>query len=340
MIEELVQETVEILEEEFYSKTFYFSYSSISKLLYSPAVFYQMYILGHRPETREQHLLTGSVIHCLLLEPHEFDNRYIVSPTNLPKDPSKSIIDSVYRKNKKAISFDNTIELDTLEYSILETLMDINLHQSLKQDSARLDKVITEQNKSYFEFLKNKNNKELLDEETFIYCKEAIDIIKSTPGVPKLLGMGVTPEDNIEVFNELYLEGQFPGKVYGIKGILDNLVINHDEKIIYINDFKTSSKSLDKFEESIEFWNYWMQAVIYIDLVGINYMNLIMKGYQIKFCFLVIDKYFNVYPFHLSADTALKWNNRLLKVFDDLDYHYLKNDYTLPAKYAQGLVKL
>lgn len=336
MIEKLVEEAVEHLEQEFYKKKFRFSYSSINKLLFSPVIFHQLYILGHKPEQREGHLVEGSVIHCLLLEKDTFDDRYIVSPTNLPKDPAKLVIDTVYKKNKRVIDQDPSLDLEYFEYTILETLIAINLHQSLKLDSARLEKIITPQNISYFEFLKNKDNKELIDESTYQYCEGAVEIIKSTPGVKELLGL--TSRPNIEVFNEEYLEWDLPGEKFGIKGILDNMVVDHDAKTIFVNDFKTTSKSLDQFPETVEFWNYWMQAAIYVTLVSEKYAHL---GYRIKFTFLVCDKYFNVYPFEVTSGTMIQWIMKLQNIIsDDVKYHYDNNRYGLPAKYDTGIVKL
>lgn len=339
MIEELVKETVEILEADFYKKKFKFSYSSISKLLYSPTVFYQIYVLGYRPEEREKHLVNGSLIHLLLLEPENFASKYIVSPTNIPKDPAKLIVETVFYKNKKNLKFDSTLGLEDFEYSILDTLVAVNLHQSLKEDQSRIDKILIEQNKSYFEFLKNKEGLELIDESTLKYCTDAVETIKSTPGVKELIGLDIPVGSNIEVFNELYLEMEMND--FGLKGYIDNIVIDHDNKMIQINDIKTSSKSLIDFEESIEFWNYWMQAAIYIQLVIANYPDLVAADYEFKFTFLVIDKYYNVYPFHVTDKTAQVWYNRFMKeTLVDIKYHYNNHDYNLPAKFAQGLVKL
>lgn len=340
MIEKLVQETVDILERDFYSKKFYFSYSSISKLLYSPAIFHQLYILGNIPEEKEKHLIAGSLIHCLLLEPDKFKDLYIVSPTNLPKDQQRLIVDTVFKKHKRDLKFDNTLEFDDFEETILQVLVDINLHQSLLTDESRIKKIMTPQNISYFEYLKNQEDKIIIDAETYNYCNSALDIILQTPGVQDLIGKTNSKGHNIEVFNELYLQHDIPGFNFGLKGFLDNLVIDHDDKNIYINDFKTTSKTLDDFEESVEFWNYWAQAVIYIALVGYEYPDLIEKGYNIKFCFLVCDKYFNVYPFHLTRKTSEEWFKRFNDLILDVEYHYENNDYTLPAKYAQGRVKL
>ena len=66
--------------EQFYKSDFYFSYSSINKLLYSPAAFYRHYILNQREDMVDAHLVAGKVLHCLLLEPEKFNDEFIVIP--------------------------------------------------------------------------------------------------------------------------------------------------------------------------------------------------------------------------------------------------------------------
>jgi hypothetical protein len=66
------------LEDKFYSQPFSFSYSGLSKLLYSPGLFYNHYILQEREEKLDQHLVEGKVIHCLILDNGSFNNQFIV----------------------------------------------------------------------------------------------------------------------------------------------------------------------------------------------------------------------------------------------------------------------
>lgn len=342
MLEELYTESVNHLETEFYKKNFRFSYSSICNLIYSPAIFYQMYVLGFKQERTAEHLIKGSVIHCLLLEKELFDKYYIVSPTTLPTGTSRILIDTVYYKNKNLTEKNSKLKLEDLSSTILSTMIEINYFQTLKIDQARLDKVLTEENKNYFEFLKKKNGKEIVDKDTLKYCQDAVDIISLNKRVSYLLGQNLElGEDNVEIYNEEYIEGDIKGYPFGFKGIIDNLHINHDNKIIYINDFKTSGKSLKDFKDSIEYYSYWLQAIMYMIMVSQKYFHLLEAGYTIKFHFVVIDKYFNVYPFAISEKTRQEWferfNNEVLPI---AKYHYENRRYNLPYEYDTNSVIL
>ena len=77
-LNEILQESIGIMENDFYNKPFDFSYSSLNKLLWNPQSFYQLYILGNREEKTEAHLVQGKIIHALLLEPDKFNDQFII----------------------------------------------------------------------------------------------------------------------------------------------------------------------------------------------------------------------------------------------------------------------
>jgi orotate phosphoribosyltransferase len=54
---------------------------------------------------------------------------------------------------------------------------------------------------------------------------------------------------------------------------LDNVVVDHNSKTIFINDLKTTGKSIQDFPESVEYYKYWMQAVIYVMLASEKFLK-------------------------------------------------------------------
>ena len=89
--------------EKFYSETFYFSYSSINKLLFSPRWFYDHYILKMKEDSTDTHLVAGRVTHCLLLEPDNFDKQFVILPGKIPTDSNRVIIDHIFNNNYLSI---------------------------------------------------------------------------------------------------------------------------------------------------------------------------------------------------------------------------------------------
>lgn len=341
MLDDLYEDSVNHLEQEFYSKDFKFSYSSLCKLIFSPAIFYQLYILGHKEEKTEKHLIEGSVIHCLLLDQKSFDKQFIVSPINLPSGNSKTLVDKVFFKAWSSLQRDPDLKFEDFEQNILDTMSSINYYQNINKDADRLKKVITLETNNYFEFLKKRQGKTILDEETLKYCQDSVEIIKMDNHICDLLGLNPDSFQDIEVFNEKYLEVSMKGKPFGFKGFLDNIKIDHNKKVIYINDFKTSGKSLKEFKDSVEFYSYWLQATIYYMLVTSTYYHLLEKDYSIEFHFIVIDKYFNVYPFPVSRATRDAWIERFkTEILPVAEYHYTLRKYDLPYEFDTNSVVL
>jgi hypothetical protein len=340
-LEDLMQESIETMENDFYAKPFKFSYSSLNKLMWNPQAFYQMYVLGNREEKTESYLVNGKIIHCLLLEPEKFDEQFIVSPANLPTGSTRSVVDRVFaHATELQANGDARTEFTDFSDAVLDVLKDINLHQSLKTDQQRIDKMYTADAMNYWDFLKAKGNKTLIDQENYDFCKTGVDLIRLNKQVCDLIGCNLTDFSNKEVFNEMPAELQINDKPFGLKGIIDNVVIDHDKKVININDIKTTSKELKDFDDSIEFYNYWLQAAIYSTIIAIKFINLIDGGYQLKFHFIVIDKNYQVYPFLVSEPTLNSWFDKLNKTLEKANWHYTNKSYDLPYDFALGNIIL
>jgi hypothetical protein len=339
--EDLMEASVEHLEKDFYSNKFYFSYSSLSKLLWNPAVFYQLYVLELKEEKTESHLVQGKIIHALLLEEEKFNDLFIISPANLPTGSLRNVIDRVfYHHQELKRNGDIREKLEEFDDAILDIMKDMNYYQNLKTDQQRLDKIKTPDAFSYWGFLQMKGNKTLIDQESYDFCKSAVELIKTNKQVCRLIGCDTTEFDNREIFNEVPFQMELPDKPFGLKGIIDNIVIDHDQKIIYVNDIKTTSKELKDFPETIEFYNYWLQAIIYVSKTSLQYMHLLDNNYQLKFHFVVIDKSFQTYAFPVQESTLNTWLNRFKEVIDITDWHYTNRSYELPYQFAKGLVAL
>ena len=152
-------------------------------------------------------------------------------------------------------------------------------------------------------------------------------------------------KSDLEVYNEVkvttdqLINGKF---AFGFKGILDNIVIDKEKKILFINDLKTTGKALIDFPESVDYYRYWLQASIYYSLAYYRYIadKDDHQEWNIQFTFVVVDKYNQVYPFQVTPKTMKEWMERLNKVLLQVVYHYEKKDYTLPYELAVENLKL
>ena len=324
--------------DNFYKKEFNFSYSSINKLLFSPRMFYNHYVLKQKEDSTDSHLVIGRVLHCLLLEPANFDNQFAVMTSKIPSENNKKIIDNIFRNY--LVNQNNTLTLEDYSKDILTHLLTINLHQSLKTDQQRLDKILTDENNEYFEFLKLSLGKTVIDQTILDNCKMSLDVIKANDDVRALLQLDkIQEDDEIEVYNELIVSISDKNLPFGFKGVLDNVVVDHNSKTIFINDLKTSGKSIQDFPESVDYYKYWIQGTIYVMLASEKFLKD-KQDWNVQLTFIVIDKYNQVYPYQVSSESLNKWKIDFEKIVTQIRWHYDNKQYDLPYDLALGNVKL
>ena len=324
--------------DNFYKKEFNFSYSSINKLLFSPRMFYNHYVLKQKEDSTDSHLVIGRVLHCLLLEPANFDNQFAVMTSKIPSENNKKIIDNIFRNY--LVNQNNTLTLEDYSKDILTHLLTINLHQSLKTDQQRLDKILTDENNEYFEFLKLSLGKTVIDQTILDNCKISLDVIKANDDVRALLQLDkIQKDDEIEVYNELIVSMSDKNLPFGFKGVLDNVVVDHNSKTLFINDLKTSGKSIQDFPESVDYYKYWIQGIIYVMLASEKFLKD-KQDWNVQLTFIVIDKYNQVYPYQVSSESLNKWKIDFEKIVTQIKWHYDNKQYDLPYDLALGNVKL
>jgi hypothetical protein len=339
-----------ILEATFYNTPFYFSYSSMNTLLESPVVFYKKYILKQKDIEFNKHLLEGTLIHYLILDGLSFDEKFLVMPNKLPSANTINVLDKIYNLYKEKLAEDPSLNLslDDFHNEILQELIDTDLHQGLKDtkdgtgDSKRLAKIIEPTSIAYFDFLKTKGDKTIIDTAILDKCSKRADIIKQNPELRELLGLDIIPDGkSFGVYNELFISIEAEdGMPFGYKGILDNMVVDVAKKVVRINDFKTTSKTIAMFPESVEFWNYWLQAVVYVKLVKHYLKNVIKDDWVIEFRFLVFDKYDQFYAYEVTNETMFIWINKFLEKEKELLFHFNSKNFELPYNFANRNVKL
>jgi len=323
------------LEDEFFSQPFMMSYSGLNKLLFSPVLFHQHYILKQRDDVVDKPMVEGKLLHCLLLNPEEFENEFVLMSSDMPSDGPRKVLDKIYEIMKA----NGKSEMDgTFVEHILDVLKEQNLYQSLKTDEQRIDKMTTDKNIKYLDYKFQAERKTVVDQDMYDFAKNTVETIKSNSKLMDLMGFNRDSlTTNVKQHNELDLVClEFDDYYFGIRGIIDNLVIDHDNKVIRVNDLKKSSKSIGQFEESIEYYNYWMQAALYRLLVNHIKETTFGVDYPVEFRFIVVDPYMQIAPIRISEETMESWTLKLNDELDKANYHFKERDFSLPYKFLKG----
>jgi hypothetical protein len=174
-------------------------------------------------------------------------------------------------------------------------------------------------------------------------CKVQVEILKSNKDVRALLQLDKTEEDtHIETYNELHIKMDHERLPFGFNGVLDNVVVDNEAKMLFINDLKTTGKSIQDFPDAVEYYKYWIQAVIYVILASEKFLKdkPDARDWKVQVTFIVIDKYNLVYPFQVSQETMSEWKQDFKQVINIAQWHYTNKRYDLPYDLAVGNVKL
>ena len=324
-----------IKEEEFYAdKDFCFSYSSLNKLLFSPSLFYKDYKLKDREIRTDKHLIEGKALHCLMFEPEQFNTKFNIVPGKLPSDNIRKVL-----KDMSLHTDAKTLE-SCEDFVILDSLKNLNLYQSLKADESRLSKIRTEEAETYWEFLQNPSV-DVIDQDTNHRVSESINYLKNNNEVMSLFSDETTDFDldPIEIHCEKYLKSELKDVAFGLHGYVDYLKIDNDKKVATICDLKTTGKTVADFRDTVDFYNYWLQAAIYMKLVY-DFLGDKADEYTLEFKFIVIDKYNQVYVFNVSDESVNAWTNGLEGVITTAKYHYNSRNYSLPMEFLTNKVTL
>lgn len=322
------------LEEEFFSTPFLMSYSGLSKLKYSPGAFYQHYVLKQKDDVVDKGMAEGSLLHCMLLTPERFNDEFVVLPSSFPSDNPKRVMERLRTHIVEAYP-DITDTKDTMlpyleniQNAIIDILQDENLYQSLKTDAQRLDKILTEKNMEYLDFLLQCKNKMVVEKQMVEVATKVREKIMANMNIRDL--MGFNESDSIKSYNEFAVTAFPDGYGFGLKGIIDNLVIDHKAKVIRINDLKKTSKSASIFQESIEYYNYWMQAAIYVYIINNIKQTSFGVDYPVEFRFIVVDPYLHVVPFLISETTMSRFMEMTHDWFHIASFHFINKNFDAP----------
>ena len=332
--------------EEFFSKVedLNLSASALKLLIENPKTYYKHYVLNEREVKKGKHFDEGSLIHCMVLEPEELQNRFVNMGVPTPSDNTKACIDHLLSLER------NASELEEYAQEIVDYLKEINLHQSLVDDKKpdkngvmltgdqkRVAKIINENTIEYFRIMVEAREKTIVDAASWDKCYAKAQAILTNE---KALFLLKPVNDTDEVRYELELSDRPDELQFGVKGILDVIKVDRVNKTIYVSDIKSHGGKLKDFKDSAEKYDYWLQPVIY-KLLAQSLLRKQAFDFKIEFNFIVVDQNDNVYCFPVGEETYEKWMKQLVYMINtEANYHLTTQDFTLPYQFANNLVSL
>jgi hypothetical protein len=323
-------------EEEFFSSKFFLSYSGLNKLLYSPTLFYSHYILKQR-DIDDNKGLEGRLIHCQLLTPERFSEQFVLAQDGIISGKGKMVLDLLYAQQSFTIEGaeePTKPNLEDLRAEIISFMNDAEYYQKIIDEDKRFNKMLSPEAMQYWDHLWNARGKSLVSPEMMMSVATMVHMIRSNGYIMELMGENYQQSfEGVDKYNEIHLMSPDGRKSFGLQGVLDNLVIDHGKKVVRINDLKTTSKDITKFKESIEYYNYLVQAAMYKKLV-MGLPQVQSNGYAIEFRFIVVDPYMQVKSFKVKDETMDQGMQLLEEKLDECQWHFDNRRFDLPYEYA------
>lgn len=277
------------------------SSSSLKDFSLDRKKYFKKYVLLEEVEEKDnQSIKMGQLVELLLLEPNRFDEKFSMSAcASIPTNLMLNFVEALYKYTKNATNEEGVVMREFKDIS-----QDAYVESGFKiKYEAVIQKFAGSDAEIYFnEILKVRTqgltvvttedvtNAEKIVEElkTNFVTKDIINLVNSV---------------NWEVHNQLQVEGY---EINGLpmKSMMDKIIINHIDKVIYVYDLKTTWASELFYREYYLYRRAYIQAYVYHVAIQ-HYRNINFPGYSIQpIKFIVCDStnYYNPLIYKLTFE--------------------------------------
>ena len=210
-------------------------------------------------KTESPSLLFGSVVDTLLTGTEkEFEDRFFVADFPELPDKQREIVEGIFHAAKPGESWDKIMDAVILEY-----LLANNYQPNWKQET-RI-KVIREAGREYYDLLTLAEGKTVISQKLYQDALDCVETLRKSESTKWYFEADNPFNKNIERLYQLKFKGSYEG--INLRCMADLIIVDHEKKIVYPCDLKTSFKPEWRFYKSFIEWGYWTQAQLYWYLI-------------------------------------------------------------------------
>ena len=251
-------------------------------------------------------LTFGSAVDCIITEGMDtFNDKFLVVDNNLDSEVA-AIIKEIYSTHKdfcKEFS-------DVPKKTVSEIAKSMGFWPADKWSAeARYNGLLKKGNiDEYWFILSSSENKTVISFETYEKVLACVNALKTSEATKLYFGEN---NDNLERVYQLKFKATFDGIDY--RCMVDEIIVDHDNKTIQLCDLKTSSKPEYLFPLSYIEWNYQLQNRLYARIIKQNIENDdYFKDFKIlDYIFIVVNK---------STINPLVWRFGHTFVYGNIEY--------------------
>lgn len=270
-----------LVTEDTYRQDKALSYSTLAK--YNREGFNGLHKLFDRIETPS--LTFGSAVDSIITGgTEEFEDRFMVA--DFPDIPDSIIV--IIKYLHKMYAGTSTRSISMIPDNIVISATEMFKYQMNWKPETRA-KVIKEKGEEYYSLLSLAGDKTILSTNIYNEVMQAVDALKSSEATKWYFATD-NPFENVERHYQLKFKATLDGVDY--RCMSDLLVVDHDKKIVYPVDLKTSSHTEWDFYQSFVDWHYHIQARLYWRTIRhIMDNDEVYKDYKLDdYRFIVVNK--------------------------------------------------
>lgn len=250
------------VDEETYRADEAYSYSTIAK--FHREGFEKLSSLYDKVDSPS--LLFGSMVDTLLTDGQEaFDERFFVADFPEIQDNVKKIVEALFDLYSNKYEDLNLIP----DKYIIPITESYDYQKNWKPETRA--KVIKEKGSEYYNLKYLAGNKTIITSALYGDVLSCVEILKTSNATKWYFQEDDPFDDSIERLYQLKFKGEYEG--INLRGMMDLVVVDHKNKIIYPCDLKTSYKAEWNFYKSFIEWRYFIQSALYYELLKQNIAN-------------------------------------------------------------------
>lgn len=316
------------------------SYSSLKVFVEDRKKYYKKFVLEETvKDTDSQSLTFGTLVDCLLFTPDEFENKFCLSVTNIPKPQYKKLVDELMRVTEMSLDSNGEVTRE-LEDMLEEAYLNVKYDYAgnivdFKRDSFEVvkTKFIGSNIEMYYRQLRESYGKEVIESSMVDNALAVINELKSNPTTQEVINM--VDSERFTVYNQLPIVGNLDallgasreGETFEAKCLPDRIIIDHRDKIIWIYDLKTVWDNENEFVNNYLKYKYYLQASLYYYLVmGWKLRKRGLEDYVVKF------------PQFMAADST-NYKMPLIYTTTQENFNQGMRGFTMKGRYYPGVIR-
>lgn len=240
------------------------SSSSLKEFSMNRRKYHKKYILSEKVEDEDSKAATiGRVVETLLLEPHEFDNRFHMSTCmSMPTGLMNDFVEALYKHTVEA-----TDGMGNITRSFEDISKDAYADSGFKiKYEAVMTKFVGSDAEIYYKEIREvrANNLTVITTEDVTNAEKIVNELQTNPITADIINL--VNSARYTVHNQFQIEG-YSVDSHLFKSMLDKVVIDHSERTIWIYDLKCTWSVENFLEEYYLYRRAYIQAYLYYHAV-------------------------------------------------------------------------